>query len=246
VIVQKANPRNNSQVVAIYNDGELPNLTLNVRALYNTFIGNGAGSAFIHLSNGDGTTMNAEISDNIVSGTGRPFLNDNPAAGTVVGRNNWLRTNASFGPLIGSIQTASPGFLNAGAGDYRLAPNSPCINAADPNVFGLPGREYFLNEATNRLSRIRPSARDVGAFESVTSGTAIGPNDPEPRPELSISQTNVPARIAWPLFAQNYQLQTASELTGAWTNTLAVLQTNAEGVSTEFADEETRFFRLRR
>ena len=246
VIVQKANPLNSSQIVAIYNDGELPNLTLNVRALYNTFIGNGGNAAFIHSSNEDGTTMTAEISNNIIFGTRRPFLNDNSNAGVVAGRNNWLRTNATVGPLTGSIQTESPGFLNPAATDFRLAPDSACIAAADPTVFGLPGREYFLNEATNRHWRIRPAARDVGAFESTTSGNPVEPNDPEPLPELSISSTNGAVKVSWPLFAQGFQLQAASDLNVGWNPVVGGFVTNESSIGFEVGNAGTGFYRLRR
>ena len=90
VIVQKAVPLNNSQVIAIYNDEGLANLTLNVTALYNTFVGNGGSAAFVHVSNADQTAMNAALSDNIISGTTRPFLIEYTNNGIVSGLNNWL------------------------------------------------------------------------------------------------------------------------------------------------------------
>ncbi|HYG24302.1 MAG TPA: hypothetical protein VEH04_16100 [Verrucomicrobiae bacterium] len=247
VIVQKANPLNNSQVVAVYNDAELPNLTLNVHAFYNTFVGNGGNASFIHLANGDGTAMNAEISNNIISGTGRPFLNDNPAAGTVRGQNNWLRPNATIGPLTGSVQSSAPGFRDASNQDFRLAEDSVCIGAANPDVLSPPGREYFLNEVTNRMWRIRAAARDMGAFESTSNGPVFGPNDPEPRPALSVSFTNGAAQVSWPLFAQDYQVQESLLLEGAaWQNASGTVTTNAEGVTMTVALTNAGFFRLRR
>ncbi len=177
VIVQKHSPSNNSQIIALHNDGRLANLTLKVRALYNTFVGNGRAAAFVHLANADHTPMNAEITDNILFGTTRPFLTDDRHAGAVTGLNNWLETGATVGPLIGSVTSASPGFRNAAAGDFTLIGSSPCIGAADATELGLPNREYYLNESTKCRGRIRKTVRDIGAFESTSSNRAIGPDD---------------------------------------------------------------------
>ena len=237
VIVQKAKPNNNSQIVALYNDGGLPNLTLNVRASYNTFIGNGGNAAFIHAANTDGTPMNAEISNNIIFGTGRPALIDNTNAATVTGLNNWIRTNAvvgtpTSGNLTDSIRSAAPGFRDAAAQDYTLAPNSICIGTASATVFGLPGREYFFNEVTNRQWRIREAVRDVGAFESTTTNNPVGPYAPEPRPRLSIAPATGNVTVSWPLFAQEYRLeQSGLSSPPAWTNGISATNTNATGIT---------------
>jgi hypothetical protein len=241
VIVQKSNPLNNSQVVAMYNDGALANLTLNVRAFYNTFVGNGANAAFIHVSNADGTQMNAEISDNIISGTGRPALIDNITTASVTGVNNWIRTNATVGTptsgyLSNSIRSPSPSFRNAAAQDFALATNSVCIGAASPTVPGLPGREYFLNEITNRQWRIRAAVRDLGAFESTSTDSPVGPYTPEPRPRLSIAPSGGSASVSWPLFAQDFQLHQASLTNPAvWFPTLSAYITNASNISAAIA-----------
>lgn len=241
VIVQKSNPNNNSQIVALYNDGGLPNLTLNVRAYYNTFIGNGGNAAFVHASNADGTQMNADISNNIIFGTGRPALIDNTNAATVTGVNNWIRTNAvvgtpTSGNLTGSIRSASPGFRNAAAQDYTLTNGSACINTASATVYGLPGREYFFNEATNRQWRIRTAARDLGAFESTTTSSPVGPYSPEPRPRLEIGPSAGGVEILWPLFAQEFRLEQASALSSAgWSNTPLPYLTNASGIGISVA-----------
>ena len=232
VIVQKTNPLNNSQVIAIYNDGGLANLTLNVRALYNTFVGNGGSAIFVHVSNADHTQMNAELSDNIISGTTRPYFIEYTNTGTVTGMNNWLKTGATVGPLTGSVQSASPGFRNAAAQDYTLTNNSVCIGAANASVFGLPGREYFQNETTNRQWRIRAAARDIGAFESTTTNNPIGPYDVEPRPQLNITRPNAGVTVSWPLFAQDFLLeQSPPAPLFIWSNAPYALVTNATGVA---------------
>jgi hypothetical protein len=253
VIVQKSNPLNNSQIIAMYNDGGLANLTLNVRAFYNTFVGNGGNAAFIHVSNADGTQMNAEMSNNIISGTGRPALIDNTNAASVAGLNNWIRTNATVGTPTGgylsnSVRSASPGFRNAAAQDFTLTTNSVCIGAASATVFGLPGREYSFNEATNRQWRIRAAARDIGAFESTTTNAAVGPYSVEPRPRLSIAPAAGSAVVSWPLFAQDFQLQqSASAGSVTWSNAPGACVTNGLGVEVNVTfNAAGRSFRLRK
>jgi hypothetical protein len=236
VIVQKLNPLNNSQVIAIYNDGGVANLTLNVRAFYNTFVGNGGNAAFVHISNADGTQMTAELSDNLISGTTRPFLIEDPNTGIVTGMNNWLKTNATVGPLTGSVQSASPGYRNPAAQDYTLTTNSVCVGAADAAVFGPPGQEYFLNETTNRQWRIRAAARDIGAFESTSTNSPIGSYSSAPRPTLSIAPSAGNVAVSWPLFAQDFQLhQSPLANPAVWTQTLSPSTTNASNISASVA-----------
>jgi hypothetical protein len=248
VIVQKSSPLNNSQVIAIYNDGGLANLTLNVRALYNTFVGNGGSAAFVHVSNADGTQMNAEISDNIISGTTRPALVEDSVHGTVTGVNNWLKTNAIAGTLTGSVQSAAPGFRNAGVNDYAPAPNSVCIGAASASVYGLPGKEYYLNEATNRLWRVRGGAADLGALESTSTNSPVGPYDPAPLPRLNIAPSGANAVVSWPLFAADFQLD-QSDLANpiSWSQTPYGTVTNATNIAVSVpAGTGRSFLRLRR
>jgi len=247
VIVQKNSPLNNSQVIATYNDAGLANLTLNVRALYNTFVGNGGSAAFVHVSNADQTQMNAELSDNIISGTTRPFLIEDTNTGFVTGMNNWLKTGSTVGPLTGSVQSASPGFRNAAAEDYTLTNNSLCIGAASAAVFGLPGKEYYLNETTDREWRIRNAARDIGAFESTSTNNPIGPYDATPRPVLNVTPSMGSVMMSWPLFAQDYVLEQSGALLTTWSNAPCVLVTNATGIAaTAPMTTGSTFFRLRK
>lgn len=206
VFVQNTLPGNHSQVVALYNDAALANLTLSLNMLYNTFVGVNTNSALVHVSNADGTHMTAEISDNLIYGTTSPILIEDTGAAVVTGVNNWMQTNASPGPLTGSVQSGSPGFRNPAAADYTLAIGSRCIGAANGSVFGLPGKEYFKNELTNRLWRIRDAARDIGALESTSTNGPVGPYDPEPLPRLSIARSGSNAVLSWPLFAPEFQL----------------------------------------
>jgi len=248
VFVQNSLPGNHSQVIAIFNDGAQTNLTMTLRALYNTFVGVNTNSAFVHVSNADGTRMNAEISDNIISGTTLPALVENTLKGSATGVNNWLKTNATIGTLTGSVQSASPGFRNAATEDYTLGPGSACIGMANASVYGLPGKEYYLNEASNRLWRARSTARDLGAFESTTTNRPVGPYDPVPQPRLNIAPSSGNAVLSWPLFAQDFQLE-YSDLNSpvAWSLTPYSFVTNSSNVVvTAPASAGKKFFRLRK
>jgi hypothetical protein len=249
VIVQKNSPQNNSQVIAIFNDATQTNLTLNVRAVFNTFVGNGGSAAFVHLSNADHTQMNAELSDNVISGTTRPFLTEYAATGAVTGQNNWLKTGVATGALAGSVQSALPGFRNAAAQDYTLTNGSACIVAASAAVFGLPGKEYWLNEATNRRWRIRAAARDIGAFESTSTNAPVGPYDAEPLPLISIAPEPGFGSVttSWPLFAQDFQMeQSPLAAPFVWSNPTVALITNATGVVATVSVGVGDLFRLKR
>jgi hypothetical protein len=248
LFVQAAAPDNHSQVFVLYNDTGLTNLTMTARVLYNTFVGNGGSAAFVHLSNADGTQMAAEESDNIIYGTTRPYLIENTGVGTVSGVNNWLQTNAPAGTLTGSVHSAAPGFRNAISQDYTLTSGSACISAANFSVYGLPGKEYYRNEATNRTWRIRAAARDIGAFESTSTNAPVGPYEPIPRPPLSIGTAGGTVTLAWPLFASDFQLQQSpAALAFNWVASGFPQSTNAAQVTaTATVAGNAQFFRLRK
>ena len=176
VIVQGSTQSNTSQIVAVYNDAGAANLTLNVKLLYNTFVGTTGGrAALVHLSNDDATTMSAELDDNIIFGTSKPTLVEDTANGKVTGQNNWLMTGADATGLTGSVTGADPKFTNAVQNDFTLAAGSTAIGAALTSIPGLPDHEYYKDETTAREYRVRATAKDIGAFESTTQGPGIGP-----------------------------------------------------------------------
>jgi hypothetical protein len=247
LFLQSAAPNNHGQEVAIFNDnGSISNLTLSVRAMFNTFIGNGGSTAFVHLSNADRTRMTLEESDNIIYGTTQPYLVENAAFATIAGQNNWLPLTASTAGLTGSVQSASPDFRSVSAKDFTLAPGSACIVAASASVYGLPGREYYRNELTNRFWRIRAAARDIGAFESTTASSPIGPYDPVPLPLLSLAHASGAIAVTWPLFAADFQLR-QSDLAQpiTWSAVGFPLSTSAAAISVVVpAGSMKDFFRL--
>lgn len=247
LFLQSAAPDNHSQEVALFNDNSsVSNLNLSVRVLFNTFVGNGGNTEFIHLSNADGTRMSLEESDNIIYGTTLPYHVELAAAATVSGVNNWLSLSAATAGLSGSVQSANPGFRNAATKDYTLAPASVCIGAASAGVYGLPGKEYYLNELTNRFWRIRAAARDLGAFESTTTSAPVGPYDPLQAPLLSLVRLSGNGTAAWPLFAADYQLwQSLTMRPAAWVPAGFPTSTSAVGISSSVPLTSTQtVFRL--
>jgi hypothetical protein len=176
LIVQGSTQSNTSQIVTVYNDAGAANLTLNVKLLYNTFVGTSGGrAALVHLSNADATSMSAELDDNIIYGTSRPTLVEDAANGKVTGQNNWLMTGADATGLTGSVTGTDPKFTSAAQNDFTLAAGSPAIGAATTSIAGLPDHEYYKDETTTRQYRVRASAKDIGAFESTTQGPGVGP-----------------------------------------------------------------------
>jgi hypothetical protein len=222
---------------------------MNLDATYNTFVGTYGRSQFVHVSNADGTSMNATLANNIISGTTVPYSIEDTTNGTVVGNNNWLPAGAAPGALQLTVQTASPGFVNTNinAEDCHLAPGSVCIGRADSLVDGV-GREYYYDELTNRMWRPRLTASDIGAFQSGNTQNPVGPYDPTPSPALAI--VPVPGgncAISWPLYAAGFQLQESVGLApAAWIPAVVVVVTNSSSVGGILpASAAEGFFRLR-
>jgi hypothetical protein len=175
VIVQGAQA-NTSQIVAVFNDAGATGLTLNVVLLYNTLVGPAGGhAALVHLSNADGTPMNAELDDNLITGTTRATLIEQAPTGHVTGTHNWLPSGADGAGLTATVFAADPMFKNAAQSDFTLAAGSSAIGAAVAPAAGAPDREYYRDETTARMYRARAAARDIGAFESTSTGPGVGP-----------------------------------------------------------------------
>jgi len=177
VLLQAAQPNNNSQVIAVYNDGGVAGLSFTIRLVNNTFVGNGGHAALVHLSNADGTVMGAELVNNIVSGTSVVTLVEDTANATVSGSNNWMVAGASATGLTASVAGADPSFTDAAAKNFTLAAGSGAIGKA-ASATDLPDHEYYRDEQVSRQSRARASVADLGAFESTTSSAPTGPYGP--------------------------------------------------------------------
>jgi uncharacterized protein (TIGR03382 family) len=167
-------PANTGQIVAVYNDSGLANLTFNLKMIWNTVVVSTQNGHAVHLSNADGTQMNAEFSNNLISGGAIPILIETMNKATVTGTNNWLPTNTPVGSLTSTVFGANP-FKNAAMKDFTLAMGSNAIGGASGSVMGAPDREYFQDEVMARMYRPRATVKDIGAFESTTMGMGIGP-----------------------------------------------------------------------
>jgi MYXO-CTERM domain-containing protein len=178
VIFQGTTQQNASQIIAVYNDAGADGLTLNVTLAYNTFVGPSGGHAgLVHLSNADGTTMNAELDDNLIVGAGAAVNVEDTSAGHVTGTHNWLSTGTAATGLTGTVVGVDPMFRDPANEDFTLASGSTAIGAAAETIGAtlIPGQEYYRNETVARMTRARAAAHDIGAFESTTVGAGTGP-----------------------------------------------------------------------
>jgi hypothetical protein len=156
VIVKCPTSANQTHLVR-FEDGRAGTLTL----IHNTVIGQSRNvlvSSIARL-----TTLH----NNILYSGGTIF--SGPAA---TGTNNWLGAGRSVAGLTGSLSSTSPLFQNPGAGDYRLAPGSPCIDAANPAVFPQPTSQWVALPGSARRT-VTGSAPDVGAYEATAGPTAV-------------------------------------------------------------------------
>ncbi|MES1164952.1 MAG: MYXO-CTERM sorting domain-containing protein, partial [Verrucomicrobiota bacterium] len=179
VIFQGTTQQNGSQIIAVYNDAGDAGLTLNVTLAYNTFVGlTGGHAALVHLSNADGTPMNAELDDNLIVGAAAAVNAEDSSTGHVTGTHNWLTTGTTAIGLMETIFGPDPMFKDAANEDFTLAASSTAIGAASQTIGPTlsPVQEYYRNETVARMTRARASARDIGAFESTTTGDGTGPN----------------------------------------------------------------------
>ncbi len=179
VVFQGTTQQNGGQIIAVYNDAGASGLTLNVTLAYNTFIGpTGGHAALVHLSNADGTPMNAELDDNLIVGAAAAVNVEDDSAGHVSGTHNWMTTGTAASGLTGTVFGLNPMFKDAANEDFTLAATSSAIGAASETIGPtlIPTEEYYRNETIARMTRARASAHDVGAFESTTVGGGMGPN----------------------------------------------------------------------
>ena len=127
-------------------------------AIYNcTVISNAA------TTSGGGVT-NAGVYNSIV------YFNTAPSG------SNWVNltwaTNSCIAPNPGGVGniTGDPMFVNKGAGNYRLAVNSPCINTGTNYAWMLDPVDTRSKDM-DRLARIRYGTVDMGAYERVFDAT---------------------------------------------------------------------------
>jgi len=95
---------------------------------------------------------------------------------TAASGSNWVNltwaTNSCIAPNPGGVGniTGDPMFVNKGAGNYRLAVNSPCINTGTNYAWMLDPVDTRSKDM-DRLARIRYGTVDMGAYERVFDAT---------------------------------------------------------------------------
>jgi hypothetical protein len=107
------------------------------------------------------------LDNNVLMGGASVF-----SGGAVRGRSNWISSGRSVpAGLDGSVVGSTPGFVDAGGGEYRPGPGSACIDAADPGVAPAATEEWGgLGQSRSRV--VRGRAPDLGAFEAA-GGTPV-------------------------------------------------------------------------
>lgn len=179
VVLEGTTQSNNSQIIAMYNDTGASGLTLQTHVLYNTFVGSDSHAAFVHVSNADGTPMVTAIDDNVIVNAGEAVHVEDSTHAAVSGTNNWMTTGSDPTPLSGTVMGTDPSFIDAGAEDFHLGAGSTAMGAAaSSGIMDLPDAEYWENEIVTRMWRARLTVKDIGAFESTTTGTPMGPYGP--------------------------------------------------------------------
>jgi hypothetical protein len=93
-------------------------------------------------------------------------------SGTLAGTHNWLVTGRSASGLVASVQSASPAFVDVAGGDFHLAAQSVCIDAADPAAGPSPLVQWRpLPGADPRT--VVGRGPDIGAFEATSGSTPV-------------------------------------------------------------------------
>jgi hypothetical protein len=170
VIIQ-GNPANESQLIALYNDGGGNINSMNITLLYNTVIGTARNPdldhMLVHMVN-IGIQTHTTLHNNIVYEVGELAIPDDPEAGnwSVSGGNNWVSVDTDDAGLANTITGTDPGFVDRAGLDFTLLDGAPVVGEADITVVGIPTYEYYKNETLAMQFRHRPSANDLGAFES--------------------------------------------------------------------------------
>lgn len=134
-------------------------------ALNNTFITNFPRDFYLYTE--QSSTTDAILINNVFAGPGQAFLRAS-GRGSVRGNSNWIA--AAAGPILAeltnTVRGEAPGFVDAGALDYRPQPTSPLVGA------GVSGAEYerairLVTDNARSGSDVQPSPNWLQALEQV-------------------------------------------------------------------------------
>jgi hypothetical protein len=170
VVVSKPNRTGNASKFVLFgselggsHDGAL-------EMFHNTLVAGSPRIVFVQL---DDPKARAVISSNIFVGSRQIFRAAKNAV-SIAGSNNWVHADASVpAEFAGTISGPDPGFVEAARRDFRLKPDSPCVDR------GLAALEYVDGEGANHTLIVdqcyRPHLRltprkmiglpDLGAYE---------------------------------------------------------------------------------
>jgi len=132
---------------------------------------------------------NPVIAGNIITsnGAGRGIQVEPNSAPTIKYNDIWNNAAGTTGPAIGD-QTGlngnisiDPNFVNPDVNNYHLDPNSPCVNAGDPNFSQAPNQTDYDGE-----QRVFNTIVDMGADEMVTNPFDLDADGIVRYPELAI------------------------------------------------------------
>jgi hypothetical protein len=130
--------------------------------------------------------------------------------------------------------TNVPLFVDPANGNFRLQPNSPCINAGDNASVGT-------SMDLDGNPRIRGGRVDMGAYEFQYGASSIAP-------QLGIVLSGQTITLSWPLWASNFVLKAASGIptnSSGWSTFGAPVTTTEQGNRSSFPlDGSTKVFRL--
>lgn len=176
VVVQNSAPDNEIKLLQLYNDSGDPNITMNLTALWNTFVfkqvGRGSNTAVVRFSTATLKSGKVIFSNNLISSPEeRAALSSDGGSGalTVSGTNNLFRTGSSVSPLVATVFAADPAFTNAATRDYSPKAGSPALNAASSSATPKPAWMFNAPPTTGGLLSGKMSARSsttsIGAIQ---------------------------------------------------------------------------------
>ena len=119
-----------------------------------------------------GGTASASVRGSIVRGFVSDLYTSGSGATITVGTSDFSTSSAPSGTIdttsLGGNVDTDPGYVNAGAFDYRLAVNSPLIDKAGGDPIATDESPTDLARATRIVdgNGDGTAARDIGAFES--------------------------------------------------------------------------------
>jgi hypothetical protein len=175
VVIQNPAPDNEIKLIQLYNDGGGTNVTMNLTALWNTFVfkqtGRGTNTAAIRFSTATLTAGTVIFSNNVVvAPEARAAISSDGGGGALAssGTNNFFPTGSSVSPLLNTKFGADVLFVNAASKDYSLQASSPAVGYASTSVTPQPAWKYSAPPAPSVLLSGRTAART-----SVTNPGAV-------------------------------------------------------------------------